>query len=112
MESEILVQKVCDSLVNHKAEDVVSIALTEGGVADYFVIASGRNTTHVSALAERLEEEMEKEDVVKIRAEGLKDGRWAVIDYGDVIVHIFNGESRLFYHLEKLWDNGENVKKY
>lgn len=111
MESKFLAEKVCLSLCNHKAEDVVSIALSDG-VADYFVVASGRNTTHVCALAERLEEEMEKDGIVKLRGEGLKDGRWAVIDYGDVMVHIFNDESRLFYHLEKLWDNGENVKKY
>ncbi len=112
MESKILAQTICERLSNHKAEDVISISLEEGGVCDYFVIASGKNTTHVSALAERLEEEMEKDGVVKLRAEGLKDGRWAVIDYGDVMVHIFNDESRLFYHLEKLWDKGENITKY
>ena len=46
------------------------------------------------------------------RAEGVRDGRWAVIDYGDVIVHIFNDDTRLFYHLERLWSDGENMEKY
>ena len=46
------------------------------------------------------------------RTEGVRDGRWGVLDYGDVIVHVFNDESRLFYHLERLWEDGENVVRY
>ena len=59
-----------------------------------------------------VEYEMEKAGVRAIRSEGVRERRWAVLDYGDVIVHIFNDESRLFYHLEKLWDDGENVEKF
>ena len=49
---------------------------------------------------------------ISSRTEGVRDGRWAVIDYGDVIVHIFNDETRLFYHLERLWKDGGNLEKY
>ena len=47
-----------------------------------------------------------------IRQEGFREGRWGVLDYGDVIVHVFNEESRLFYYLERLWDSGSNVERY
>ena len=112
MVAKSLAEKVCKILLDRKAQDVVSINVSEKGVADYFVIASGRSSTHTTALVEHVEEEMEKDGVFKIRAEGIKEGRWAVLDYGDVIVHVFNDESRLFYHLEKLWDDGKNVTKY
>ena len=81
-------------------------------VADYFVVAGGRSMTHTRSLIEHVEEEMEKEGVSPTRSEGVREGRWAVLDYGDVIVHIFNDETRLFYHLETLWDDGKNVTRY
>lgn len=55
---------------------------------------------------------MEKQGVFAKRSEGVRDGRWAVIDYGDVLVHLFNDETRLFYHLEKLWADDENTTRY
>ena len=55
---------------------------------------------------------MEKLGVSPTRSEGVKEGRWAVLDYGDVVVHIFNDETRVLYYLEKLWGNEENIKRY
>ena len=113
MDSKTFVEKICTILQDHKAEDVVSIDVrgrTE--VADYYVIASGRSMTHTRALTEHVEEEMDKLGVAPIRREGIREGRWAVLDYGDVIVHIFNDESRLFYHLESLWGDDKNVERY
>ena len=66
--------------------------------------------THVKSLAENLEEELDKLETAPLRREGVREGRWAVLDYGDVIVHLFNDESRLFYHLERLLDSGENTR--
>ena len=64
-------------------------------------------------MGERVEELVEKElGVIPTRTEGVRDGRWAVVDYGDVIVHLFNDETRLFYHLERLWMNGGNLEKF
>ncbi len=113
MDAKTFAQKVCESLLKHKAEDVVSIdVMGKTEVADYYVIASGRSMTHTRSLTDNVEEDMEKLGVAPIRREGVREGRWCVLDYGDVIVHIFNDESRLFYHLEKLWGDGENIVKY
>ena len=113
MESKEFVKKVCEVLTNHKAEDVISINVKERtDVADYFVVASGRSMTHTRALIEHVEEEIDKIGVFPVRKEGVREGRWAVLDYGDVIVHIFNDETRLFYHLEKLWGDETNVEKH
>lgn len=104
MSSEEFAKRVCEILENKKAEDVRSLCVKgKTEVADYFVVASGRSMTHTRSLIEYLEEELEKEGVSPIRSEGVREGRWAVLDYGDVIVHVFNDETRLFYHLEKLW---------
>lgn len=113
MESKEFAKVICEKLSNHKAEDIVLINVDgKTDVADYFVIASGRSMTHTRALIELVEEEIDKIGVAPIRKEGLREGRWAVLDYGDVIVHIFNDETRLFYHLEKLWGDDKNVEKF
>ena len=81
-------------------------------LADYFIIAGGRSQTQVRALSDYVDEGMSKLGVEVKRREGETEGRWAVLDFGDCIVHIFNDESRLFYHLESLWGTDENTKKY
>ncbi len=112
MNSGELAKKAGEILSGKKATDILKIDVTDKTIlADYYVIATGRSMTHVKSLAENLEEELDKQGVSPLRREGVRDGRWAVLDYGDVIVHIFNDESRLFYHLERLWDNGENTEK-
>ena len=112
MEVLELPQEIGNYLSSKKAEDILLIDVREKtALCDYFVIASGRNTTQVRALCENLEEHLSKQGIEPRRTEGVRDGRWGVLDYGDVIVHIFNDESRLFYHLERLWTEGENVRK-
>lgn len=106
MEAKDFAEKVCAILSAHKAEDVKIIDLRgKTEVADFFVIASGRSMTHTRSLIDSVEGELDKEGVSPIREEGAREGRWAVIDYGDVIVHVFNDETRLFYHLEALWQD-------
>ncbi len=113
MNSEEFAKKVCEILSAAKAQDVITVNLKgKTDTADYFVIASGRSMTHTRSLIEKVEEGTEKLGISPAREEGVREGRWAVMDYGDVIVHVFNDESRLFYHLEKLWDDGKNVYKY
>ena len=104
MTSEKLSEVILEVLSKHKAFDVVKIDVTEkSSVTDYFIIASARSTTQVKALAEYCEKCAEEAGATVLRKEGITDGRWAVIDFGDVILHIFNDEMRLFYHLERLW---------
>ncbi len=113
MNSQEFAQKICQILKDNKGQDVISIDVKgRSDVADYYVVAGGRSTTHVKALIDHVEEEIDKENVAPIRREGIREGRWAVLDYGDVIVHVFNDESRDFYHLESLWDDGKNTVKY
>ena len=113
MNSKEFSEKICKVLLDRKAQDVLSIDVKEKtAVADCYVIAGGRSMTQTRALIDHVEEEMEKLGVAPIRREGIREGRWAVLDYGDVIVHIFNDESRLFYHLESVWDDGKNIVRY
>jgi ribosome-associated protein len=114
MTSQEKVTTICKLLADRKAQNIVYIEVTEKTtLCDYFVIASGRSSTQVKALAEYLDEKMEK-DYAEIprRKEGIREGRWAVLDYADVIVHVFCDEERDFYHLERLWETGSNLTKY
>ena len=113
MESKEFAKKICEVLVDRKGEDVVLIDVRgKTEVADYYVVAGGRSMTHTRSLIEYVEEETEKIGVGATRREGVREGRWAVLDYGDVIVHIFNDDTRLFYHLEKLWGDENNITKF
>lgn len=111
MESIKLTEVILSALKERKAFDIVKINVEEKtSVADYFVVASARSSTQVKALAEHIEERVEKQGINVIRREGLTDARWVVLDFGDVIVHLFNDETRLFYHLERLWGEGEKIE--
>lgn len=113
MEGYELAKACAKALSAKKAKDILLVNVGEQTVVcSYFVIASGTSTTQVRALGDNVEEELEKVGVTALRKEGLREGRWGVIDYGDVVVHIFNEESRLFYYLERLWDSGRNVERY
>jgi ribosome-associated protein len=113
MEAKAFVEEIVKGLDKHKGEYIVSIDVRgKTEVADYYVVAGGRSMTHTRALIEHLEEDIDKLGIAPIRREGVREGRWAVLDYGDVIVHIFNDESRLFYHLEKLWGDEKNIERY
>lgn len=92
------------SLDDDKAEDIVSIDLSgKSSVADYLVIASGRSSRQVGAIAEHLVERIASETGKKVRAEGKGTGDWVLIDTGDIVVHVFRPEIRGFYNLEKMW---------
>ena len=112
--SKDLAISVCKALADKRGKDIVALYVREKtDLCDYFVIASGSNAPQIRAMGERVEELIEREyGLVPSRTEGVRDGRWAVVDYGDVIVHIFNDETRLFYHLERLWTDGENLQKF
>lgn len=114
MTSRELALAACKALAERKGRDIVTIYVRDKTVlCDYFVLASGNSSTQIKALGERVEEKLAEEyGVEPTRTEGVRGGRWAVIDYGDVIVHIFNDETRLFYHLERLWEDGGNLERY
>ena len=112
--SKELAVAVCKALADKRGKDIVALYVREKtDLCDYFIIASGSNAPQIRAMGERVEELVEREyDLQPTRTEGVRDGRWAVVDYGDVIVHIFNDETRLFYHLERLWTDGGNLQRF
>jgi len=110
MTSEQLLAAIADVLKTKKTRDAVAVKVDHlTVVADYFVICSVSSTTGVRALAETLDEKLSEQGVEPLRMEGLREGRWAAIDFGSIIVHVFHEETRQIYQLEKLWSDGTNV---
>ena len=98
------VSRALDLLLDRKAVDVTLLDLAGISTAtDYFLVASGNSDTHVTAIAEHLIEELKKEDVRPVGVEGLRGGRWVLVDYVDWVVHVFHPEARSFYQIENLW---------
>ncbi|AKH43373.1 ribosome-associated protein [Altererythrobacter atlanticus] len=101
---------VLDQLDEDQAQDVVSIPLEgKSSIADHMVIATGRSTRQVAAMAHKLAERLKKEGFGSPRVEGLPAADWVLIDSGDVVVHLFRPEVRSFYNLERMWGVGEEA---
>jgi|TARA_B110000503_G_scaffold79796_1_gene122415 ribosome-associated protein len=102
--ADTLLAAILKSLDDDKAEDVVQINLRgKSEIGDYMVVASGRSTRQVSAIAEKLTDRLKSEFGVISKVEGKDVGDWVLVDAGDVIVHVFRPEVREFYQLEKMW---------
>ena len=114
MEGYELAKACAKALSDKKGSDIVILDVSDQTVVcSYFVIATGKSTTQVRALGDNVEEVLKKNyELYPVRTEGLREGRWGVLDYGDVVVHIFTEENRLFYFLERLWDSGKNLERY
>lgn len=103
-QAEALHDLVLRSLDDDKAVDIVSIPLSgKSNIADYMVIASGRSTRQVAAMAHKLAERIKRDLKRNVRIEGLPVADWVLIDADDVIVHLFRPEVRSFYNLERMW---------
>ena len=98
----ILDDKKADKINVIKIEDISSIA-------DYFVVVSGTSSTHVRALSDELEEKLKEEGIVPTRVEGYRSNSWVLLDYSSVVVHVFTGEAREFYDLDRLWADGSKI---
>nr|WP_245243070.1 ribosome silencing factor [Pararhodobacter sp. SW119] len=95
---------ILHSLEDDKAEDIVQIDLRgRSSMADHMVIASGRSSRQVSAIAQKLLDRLKEKLRLSARVEGKETGDWVLIDTGDVVVHVFRPEVREFYQLEKMW---------
>lgn len=104
-----LTKEIVKTLDKKKAVDIKAIHITEFSiVADYFVIASGTSNTHVKSLADDVEFELSELGVKPNHIEGRATG-WILLDYGSVIVHVFTGESREYYNLERLWSDANTL---
>ncbi len=107
-ESDRLHKLVLAQLDDDQAQEVVSIPLEgKSSIADHMVIASGRSTRQVAAIAQKLAEKIKQEGFGPVRVEGLTAADWVLIDAGDVVVHLFRPEVRSFYNLERMWAFGD-----
>lgn len=98
------------ALSDKKGEDIRIIDISNVSiVADYFIIANGSNASQVNAMVDAVEGELEKTGHSIKQREGYGLGNWVLLDFADIIVHVFDKENRLFYNLEKIWSNGITV---
>ncbi|HJA93857.1 MAG TPA: ribosome silencing factor [Candidatus Eisenbergiella merdipullorum] len=99
-----------EALKEKKAEDISVIDISEVSVlADYFLIASGNNRNQITALTDSVEEKLGRAGISPRQIEGYSTANWVLMDYGDIIVHIFDRENRLFYDLERIWCDGKKL---
>ena len=99
-----------EALEDKKGENVCAIDISSVSVlADYFVIANGNSDSQVRALVDNVEEKMHKAGYELKEQEGNNSGTWVLLDYGDIIIHIFDRENRQFYNLERIWNDGKRI---
>lgn len=111
MDSKEKALKIAKFLYEKKAQDIVILELKDLTIiTDYFVICSAESTTQVRALTEYLEETLSAEEYKPYSIEGSSYAHWVLMDYGDVIVHIFLEETRRFYDLERLWLDAPRIQ--
>lgn len=110
MTSKELTKLAIEALEGKKAEDIQVIDISEVSViADYFIIANGTNRSQIQALSDNVEEALGRAGTPARQIEGYNTANWVLLDFGDVIVHVFDKENRLFYDLERIWRDGKKV---
>ena len=105
---KMMAQIACKAIDDKKGQDIKIIDIHNVSViADYFVIASGTNSNQVQAIVDNVEEQLGRAGFEAKQIEGNRNSSWILMDYGDVIVHVFDEENRLFYDLERIWRDGK-----
>lgn len=108
--SKLMAKIVIDALEEKKAKDIRVIDISDVSVlADYFIIASGSNRNQIQAMADEVQESMGRASYHPKQIEGYQTANWILMDYQDVIVHVFDEENRLFYDLERIWRDGKEI---
>ncbi|WP_346355933.1 ribosome silencing factor [Azotosporobacter soli] len=102
--SEKIARLAAKAASDKKASEIMILNMQGlSNVTDYFLIASATSTTQVQAIADNIEKELDKVKVSALRREGYREARWVLLDFGDLVAHIFVEEDRAFYNLERLW---------
>ena len=110
-QSKKMAKLAYQALDEKMGEDIKVIDISGISVlADYFVIANGSNDSQVRAMVENVEETLGKEGFEPKQREGYGLGNWVLLDFGNIIVHVFDKENRLFYNLERIWSDGKEIK--
>ncbi len=103
-----IADKAYEIIEDHKGRNIEVIDIAEvSTLADYFIICSGTSNTHIRAIADELDHKMGEAGWNLIHKEGYDSARWILLDFGDVVIHIFHEEDRGFYNLERLWSDGK-----
>ena len=109
-QSKMMLKLIYQALEDKKGEDIVMIDISQVSVlADYFVICCAGNDSQIQALVDNVYEKMHENGYQIRQQEGRNSGTWVLLDYGDVIVHIFERENRSFYNLERIWNDGRRI---
>lgn len=109
--SREMAKAACHALSEKKAEDIRIINISEiSPLADYFIIATGTNTNQIQAMVDAVDESLTKAGYHAKQIEGNRNSSWILMDYSDIIVHIFSREDRLFYDLERIWTDGKRIE--
>lgn len=112
LDSKEMAKVAYDALDEKLGKDIRIIKIDEVSViADYLIIANGQNSLQIGALTDNVEMKMAQNGIESKRIEGNKKSTWILMDYGDVIVHVFSPEDRLFYDLERIWRDGKTVER-
>ena len=110
IEQKQMIETVIKALDSKRAEDIRLIGIKDLTiVADYFVIANGTSSTQTKALADEVEFQLKQKGIEPTRTEGYQGANWIVLDYGDIVVHVFYKETRDFYNLERLWQDAKHI---
>ena len=110
MKSNDMAKLAVAALEDHKAEDISVIDIREvSPIADYFIIASGNNQNQLLAMRDAADEALYKAGIKVQQVEGNQNSTWILMDYNDIIIHIFSKEDRLFYDLERIWRDGKKI---
>ena len=111
-QSREMAKLACEALADKKGEDIRVIDIAGISVlADYFIIASGSNKNQVQALADNVSEALGKAGYSPKQVEGYQSASWILMDYTDIIVHVFSEDDRLFYDLERIWRDGKQMSR-
>ena len=111
MDSLEMAKLAIEALEDKKAEDIRVIDISEVSVlADYFIIAGGNNPSQIQAMCNQVEEKLGRAGAPPKQIEGYDTANWVLLDFGDVIVHIFDKENRLLYNLERIWRDGKQIE--
>ena len=104
------VKKIAQALYDKKAENIDILNIGElTSLGEYFIICSCNSTTQVKACVDEVEEKMSEDGIKPSHKEGYHGGSWVLVDFGDIIVHVMQRETREFYALEKLWDDAQRI---
>lgn len=105
-----LVDRIVHHIDDKLGEDIVVLDLTKiTSICDYFIIASASSSRQVKSIADEIEDKLKELDIHLSHKEGYNSARWILMDYGDIVVHIFHEEDRLFYNIERIWRDARPV---